>query len=130
MKYSQLIGAIASLALISVCFLPWTYIASLQTTISGMNTTGTTFGRPGLLNIVFAGISTLLFLIPNLWAKRVNVIIAAIGLAWSVRNYLLVGTCLMGECPEKRPGLHLLLFFSIGILLMSFLPRLPEQNKD
>jgi hypothetical protein len=78
---------------------------------------------------VIAGICTILFLVPKIWAKRVNVIIAAIGLAWALRNYLLVGTCSMGECPQKKIGLYLLLFFSIGMLLMSFLPRVPLNTK-
>lgn len=129
MKYSQLIGFLAALALIAMCFLPWTYIASLQTEITGLNTTGTSFGRPGLLNIVFAGMAAILFLIPKIWAKRVNVVVGAIGLAWSIRNYLLVGTCAMGECPEKRPGLQMLLFFSVGIVLMTFLPKIPVNNQ-
>jgi predicted neutral ceramidase superfamily lipid hydrolase len=129
MKYSQLIGVIASLGLIGACFLPWTYIESLQTGITGLNTAGTNYGRPGLMHMVIAGICTILFLIPTIWAKRVNVIIAAIGLAWALRNYLLVGTCSMGECPQKKIGLYLLLFFSIGMLLMSFLPRVPLNTK-
>jgi hypothetical protein len=34
----------------------------------------------------------------------------------------------MGECPQKKAGLYLLLFFSIGMLLMSFLPRVPMNT--
>lgn len=108
--------------------MPWAYIASLQGEITGMQTAGTSFGRPGFLNIIFAGIAAILFLIPQIWAKRVNVIIGAVLLAWSIRNYLLVGTCAMGECPDKKPGLHLLLFLSVGILLMTFLPRIPVKT--
>lgn len=125
MKYSQLTGFIAALALISVCFMPWAYIASLQTEITGMNTTGTRFGRPGLLLIVLASLSGLLFLIPKIWAKRVNVMLGAVILAWSIRNYLLIGTCSMGECPEKKAGLYLLLLLSGVVMLMSLLPKLP-----
>ena len=110
--------------------MPWAYIASLQTEITGFKTAGTNFGRPGFLSTIFAGIAAILFLIPRIWSKRVNVIIGAIGLAWSIRNYLLVGTCAMGECPEKRPGLHLLLFLSVGVLLMTFLPRIPVKNNN
>jgi hypothetical protein len=123
MKYSQTIGIAATLALITVCFLPWSFIASRQITVSGMNASGTDFGRPGLFNIALCIIMLAMFLIPAIWSKRTNVFIAAVNLAWSFRNYLLVSTCMMGECPEKKPALFLLLGLSVLIQVMVLLPK-------
>jgi hypothetical protein len=94
-----------------------------------MDATGTDFGKPGLLNIVISGATILFFLVPRIWAKRTNVFLAAVNLAWSVRNYLLVSTCLMGECPSKQPALFVLLFLALVVQLMSFLPKIPLPQK-
>lgn len=129
MKYSQTIGVIAALALIVACFLPWSYIPGQHLTITGLRTSGTSFGRPGILAITTACISALLFIIPKIWAKRANVMVAAVSVSWAVRNYLLFTACMMGECPEIRIGLRLLLLFAIGVLLMSFLPKIEVNDK-
>jgi hypothetical protein len=129
MKHSQTIGIIAALAIIAVCFMPWVILPVRQQTITGMDATGTDFGKPGLLNIVISGATILFFLVPRIWAKRTNVFLAAVNLAWSVRNYLLVSTCLMGECPSKQPALFVLLFLALVVQLMSFLPKIPLPQK-
>lgn len=129
MKYSQTIGVIAALAVIIACFLPWSYIPGQQIVVSGVKTAGTNFGRPGVLSIVTASISIIFFLLPKIWAKRTNVLIAAVSVSWAVRNYLIFSACMMGECPQKRIGLYLLLLFSIGVLLMSFLPKIDVNEQ-
>jgi hypothetical protein len=130
MKYSQLIGIVAAAGIIVACFLPWSYITSQQLVISGLHTTGTSFGKPGMMNMILAVVSVIFFLLPKIWAKRTNLFIAALGLAWSIRNYLLVTSCMMGECPEKRPGIFLLLLCAIVVQLMTFFPKIELKQKD
>ena len=131
MKYSQFAGIVAAIALIAVCFIPWSFIASKNILITGMQATGTSFGRPGYMHIVLTVAMLIFFSISRVWAKRTNVFIAALNLAWSVRNYLLVTGCLMGDCPEKRPGIFLLIVLSAFILLMTFFPKIkmPAANQ-
>lgn len=124
MKYSQTIGIIACIALVGICFLPWSFIASQQITVTGFQATGTSFGKPGLFNTIMCAVMVLLFAIPAIWSKRTNVFIAALNLAWSFRNFLLLSSCMMGECPEKKPALYILLFLSVIIQLMAFLPKI------
>jgi hypothetical protein len=128
MKHSQTIGIIAAFVLIGVCFMPWSHFVSKDLTITGMQTAGTDFGRPGKLNIIFGVISVVLFFVPRIWAKRTNVFIAALNLSWSFRNYLLITGCMMGECPEKKAGIFLLLVAAVIIQVMSLLPKL-ETSK-
>ena len=78
MKHSQLIGIIAVLALIGICFVPWSFIPSKNIVITGFQSAGTDFGRPGYLNIILSTVCLLFFAIPKIWAKRANVFIAAI----------------------------------------------------
>lgn len=129
MKYSQLIGLLACIGEIVICFMPWIVVAEKNLMITGMNAAVPDFGKPGLLNIVLSGIMMLLFIIPTIWAKRTNVVIAAINLAWSLRNYLLLSLCHAGECPQKKAGLYLLLCLSVLMLIMTFLPSIKVEPK-
>ena len=130
MKYSQPIGIAATLALMAICFLPWSYIASQQITVSGFYAVGTNYGKPGLFNMAMCVIMLVMFLVPAIWSKRTNVFIAALNLAWSFRNYLLLSSCMMGECPEKKPALYILLVLSGIILLMTLLPKMEVKSGE
>ena len=129
MKYSQPIGIAATLTLMAVCFLPWSVIVSQQITVTGFHAPGTNFGKPGLFNFAMCIIMLIMFAVPAIWSKRTNVFIAALNLAWSFRNYLLVSSCMMGECPEKKIGLYALVGLSIVIQMMSLLPKIEIKDK-
>ena len=129
MKYTQTIGIIASLIVLICSFLPWSIVVSQQITISGFATEGTRFGKPGMFLNFFTIIAIVLFLIPAIWAKRTNIFIGAIVFTWSLRNYILVSTCLMGECPEKQPALYTLVIASGVVMVMSLLPKLNTLKK-
>ncbi|MFP5040057.1 hypothetical protein [Parasediminibacterium sp. JCM 36343] len=129
MKYSQLIGIITAILIIATCYLPWSIVQNPYIIIKGMDANGTDFGRPGLLNIVLCCIMIVLYAIPKLWAKRANLFIAAINMAWSFRNYLLVTTCFFGECPVKQPALFVLQGLSIITLFMSFYPKVSLKER-
>ncbi len=120
---------LAVLLMAVACFLPWSIIESKQLTITGMQTVGTSFGRPGLFLLIFGTIGFILFALPMIWAKRTNVFVSALILAWSIRNYILVSTCMFGECPVKQPALYVLVVCAVVIQLMSFFPRIPVGTK-
>jgi hypothetical protein len=94
-----------------------------------MSAPGTIYGKPGLMHLVLGAIIILFFLIPKIWAKRINVFIAAINLAWAFRNYILLTTCYMGECPKAKPALYLSPLLCLAILIMTFLPDLRQLEK-
>ena len=129
MKHSQTTGIITTLLLIVTCFFPWSYIVSQNITVSGFDATGTNFGKPGLLNTILGALMIIFFAIPAIWAKRTNVFVAALNLAFSFRNYLLLSACLMGECPEKKPALFVLLGLSVVIMVMALLPKIPVKKQ-
>ncbi|MEY3738776.1 MAG: hypothetical protein RL544_1554 [Bacteroidota bacterium] len=129
MKYSQTIGIIACLIVLICSYLPWSIVVSEHITISGFDTRGTRFGRPGLFLDFFTVLSLLLFAIPKIWAKRTNIFIGAIVFTWSIRNYILVSTCLMGECPVKQPALYVLVGASLVVMIMTLLPTINTSKK-
>jgi hypothetical protein len=127
MKYSNYIGIVAAVALIGLCYVPWVYIQSINVTITGMDTATTHLGKPGLLHIIFSVVAIVLFLVPYVTAKRINIFVAAFNMAWSVRNYLIVTQCQMGECPEKRVGIIAIVALSFILLIMTVIPKTYKQ---
>ncbi len=99
-------------------------MAEKNITITGLSAPGTMFGKPGLMHFILGVPLIIFFLIPKIWAKRINVFTAAINLAWSFRNYILLTTCFMGECPEKKFGLIVELALCSFILTITLFPRI------
>lgn len=129
MKYSNYIGAAAAVALIAFCFVPWVYIGSIKTTITGLSTGNTTLGSPGAMHIALAVFSIVLFLLYKVWATRANLFVVAFNFAWSIRNFFVVTHCEYGECPEKRSGIYAVIFLSFIILLMGLLPKMTLKDE-
>lgn len=126
------VGILAVLLQVAAAFLPWVYIESKELTLTGMDTTGTNYGKPSYLHLVFAAFFLLFTLIPRLWAKRVNLLVVALNLAWALRNFFMVASCQGGECPVKKAGLFLSLLASVLMLLSALFPdmRMPAEKKE
>ena len=127
MKYSQLLGIIAVLTLVAICYIPWSYIPEKNIVVTGMSAPGTMFGKPGLMHFVLGVPLVILFLIPKIWAKRINVFIGTINIAWCIRNYILLTTC-DTVCPHIKAGLILSMVLSSFILVMTFFPKIKIQD--
>ena len=131
MRYMKWIGLVAVILLVVSCFLPWVIIASKNIIVSGIEATGTNFGKPGYTHFVLGFFFIIFHFIPKLWAKRVNLLVVALNIAWAVRNYFIISMCREGECPEKQIGLWLVLFASVLMLLAALFPdiQLKEEGK-
>ena len=125
------IGLFAVILLIVSCFLPWVNITSKSIVVSGVDSTGTNFGKPGYTHFVLSFFFIIFHFIAKLWAKRVNLLIVALNIAWAIRNYFIISMCREGDCPEKQIGLWLVLLASILILIAALFPdiKLKEENK-
>jgi hypothetical protein len=128
MKYSNYIGVTIALLLISVCFTPWIYIESIDTIVTGVHSGKTNFGKPGYMNILMSGLAIIFFLVPATWAKRSNLFVCTFNFAWSVRNFLLITQCEMGECPEKKWGIYALVVLSLLLVVLAFVPKIKIEN--
>ena len=117
-------GLLAALALIIACFFPWVFIESKNITVTGVQSAGTTFGRAGYFHFVMASLYLLFHFTPRVWAKRVNVLVAALNIGWAARNYFLISGCSGGECPEKKVGLYIVLIASLTMLIASLFPKM------
>ena len=131
MRYMKWIGLLAVVLLIVSCFLPWVIIPSKNIMVSGVDSTGTNFGTPGYAHFVLGFFFIIFHFIPKLWAKRVNILVVALNIAWAVKNYFIISMCRTGECPEKQIGLWLVLVASVLMLIAALLPdiQLKEERK-
>jgi hypothetical protein len=129
MKYSQRIGIAAALILIAACFLPWAYYPDLQKSFTGFFSEGNFYGRPGKVFVFFASLAIILFLIPRVWAKRVNMFIGALTVAFAIKSYILYTACYRGICPDKLAGIWLVLVASVAMSLATVLPDMKLKEK-
>lgn len=129
MRYSNYIGILAGILLLLVAYQPWVYIASIQTTVTGYGAAiKTVFGKPALMHVYLMPLSAFLFLLPSIWAKRLNPLLSAIHVAWAIRNLLLLSTCRNGECPERFIWLYVYFGLALLLLAMSLVPEVRTKR--
>ena len=121
-KKMKWIGVMAAILLIVSCFTPWVIIESKGITVSGIDATGTNYGKPGYFHFIFSFFFLLFTFIQKVWAKRFNLLVVAVNVAWAAKNYFLLTACAGGECPVSQIGLWLMLFASGVMLISSFFP--------
>jgi hypothetical protein len=124
------IGLLATIALIVACFFPWVFIESKNITVTGIDATGTSFGKPGYFHFVLAAFYLFFHFTPRIWAKRMNLLIAALNIGWAARNYFIISACAGGECPEKKAALYVVLISSVIMLLAALFPKIKLQERN
>lgn len=127
MQIMKWLGVAVAIALIVACYMPWVVVESKDIVISGVDSTGTNFGKPGYFHLFFAGLYLLFVLINRLWSKRVNIFISAFNVAWALRNFAIISACSGGECPVKKAGLYVVLVSSILMLVSVLLSGAKEK---
>ena len=130
MRWMKWAGLAAVTLLIISCFLTWVVITSKNITVSGIDAAGTSFGKPGYFHFFFSFFFISFTLIPRIWAKRVNLLVTAMNMAWAIRNYFIISACRGGECPEKHNGIYLIVLASLLMLVSALFPdiKLSEQK--
>jgi uncharacterized BrkB/YihY/UPF0761 family membrane protein len=129
MKYSQWIGIAAALMLVIACFLPWTFHPDLNESFTGFFSENNNYGKPGRLFIVFALVAAVFFLLPRIWAKRWNLLVGALTVAYAIKSFIVFSGCYRGICPAKQVGLWLMLGSAILVLLMALVPDVKLEEK-
>ena len=132
MRYMKWIGMLAVILLIVSCFTPWVFIESKNIIVSGIDATGTSFGKPGYFHFVFAFFFTVFHFVKKIWAKRWNLLVVALNMAWAVRNFIIITLCREGECPEKKSGIYFVLIASAIMFLSALFPdiEIKEEEKN
>jgi len=132
MKFAPYTGILASILLIIACYMPWAYYPDIHQTFTGFYSHQNNYGKPAKAFIFLAVLSAVLFLIPKIWAKRVSQLTGVILLAFAVKTFILFSSCYQGICPDKKPGLFLVLISAVLILIASLFTgvKIPEEPKN
>ena len=125
-----LLPLIVAAVLIGSCFYPWMTIESKGITITGMDTTGTTYGKPAFFHFLWVGLFLICFFINRVWSRRTAVIFLAFNTAWACRNFLVLPLCQMGECPVRRTGLYVLFISSLLLFFAGLIAPAKEGKAD
>ena len=122
MKYYKWIGWCAAALLIISCFIPWAYYADLNKNFTGFFSEQNIYGKPAMFFIFFALVSVVLIYLDKVWAKRTHIFLAALNIGYLIKTYILFTSCYNAYCPEKKPGLYLLILSSALLMIVSVFP--------
>jgi hypothetical protein len=105
MKWANYTGIAAAILLTCLCFAPWAYYPDLHEFFTGFYSRNNQYGKPGKSIFIFSVAAIILFLIPRLWAKRINQFVCVLIFAYAIKNYFVYSACYGGICPTVEPGL-------------------------
>ena len=100
-KYLHWLGIAACITLIITCFLPWVYYADINQNFTGFYSYQNQYGKPGKLLVVLGSVILIFMLLPRVWAKRANLFICALVVAYAIKTYILFSSCYNNYCPQK-----------------------------
>jgi hypothetical protein len=131
MKYAPFIGILFAMILVASCFMPWAYYPDIRETFNGFYSHQNNYGRPGKAFVFLATLCIILFIIPKIWARRAGQVMGVILLAFAIKTYFLFSACYLGVCPEKKPGLLLMVGSALLVLIAALFSgaKIPEEQK-
>jgi hypothetical protein len=130
LKNATYFGITAAVLLIICCFFPLAYYPDLRENFTGFYSNQNAYGKPGIAFLFLSFFSIILFLIPKLWAKRTNQFIAVLIFTYSLKTFILFSKCYFSLCPQIKPALVGIVFFSSVILISSLLSKAKITTED
>ena len=113
----------------------WAYYPDIQKYFTGFDTKvffrgkmQNYYGRPGILLSFFATLCLLFHLLPKIWAKRANLILAALCVAYAIKTYFMISSAYTGFVPVVQAGLWLMLGAAIVNLIMAMVAKVTKKN--
>ena len=123
-------GIAACIVLIVSCFVPWVHYADIDQTFTGFYSFKNQYGKPGKF-LVGAGVIVLTcMLVPKVMAKRINLFLSALTLAYAVKTYILITSCYNNYCPEKLPGIYIMLIAAALMMVAAVFPNMKLETNE
>ena len=129
MYWVKWMAVAAALTLMAACFYPWVIIDSKDIIVRGVDAAEIHLGKPAYFHFILIFFFLLFTFIPKIWAKRSNLLVAALNIGWAIRNYFIITACLGGECPVKQTAVYLLIPASLMMLISALFPDI-KMNKE
>jgi hypothetical protein len=115
----QLGGIVCCLLLIVSPFLHWAWYPDLQKHFTGFFSENNSYGKPGKMLLTLGLLGLFCFVLNKTWTQRINLIAAALCMAYAIRNYLIFTSGYDGFVPEPRIGIFIMLFSAIGYVVLA-----------
>ncbi len=129
------LGRICCILLIVACFMPWAYYndlsisAEAQKTFTGFYSYQNYYGKPGKFLSIFAALSLFLKIMPKIWAKRVDLFVCAIAMAYGLKSFFEYKGVYGSVVPVLQPGLFLMLGTLFIMMAAAIFPDLRIVEK-
>ena len=123
-KWLHWLGITACITLIISCFLPWVHYADINQDFTGFYSYQNQYGKPGKLLVGLGTIILIFMFLPRVWAKRANLFICALVVAYAIKSYILFSSCYNNYCPQKLFSLYLMVFCTLLMLVTAALPKM------
>lgn len=108
------------------CFIPWVHYNGPDLTFTGFKverfSNGNYYGRAGLAITILTVLILSLMLLPRIWAKRVNVFLGALLVAYCIRTFIIFTSSMFSGEVEKLAGIYLIIILSPIILISTLFP--------
>lgn len=124
------LGLAACILLAVSCFMPWAFYNDpsitdvSQRTFTGYYSFQNYYGKPGKFLTVFAAVSFVLKLAPRVWAKRVDLFLCALGMAYALKAFFEYSGVYGSVIPQPQLGIYLMLGSSLLIMAAAIFPDL------
>jgi hypothetical protein len=69
-------------------------------------------------------------LLPRVWAKRINVFLAALLVAYCIRTFIIFTSSMFADEVDKLPGIYLIIILSPIVLLATIFPGNVKMPKS
>jgi hypothetical protein len=132
----HILGLVSCVLVIIACFMPWTYYPNdpsipteAERTFTGFYTFKNYYGRPGKFLVAFAAISLVLRLLPKVWAKRTDLFLSAVILAYGLRCYFEFTGNYNGIVPIVKPAMYIILIAPLVMQAAAIFPDLKIRVK-
>jgi hypothetical protein len=63
------------------------------------------------------------------WAKRWNLLIGALTVAFAIKSFIVFSGCYKGICPVKQAGLWAMLLSAAVVMVMALMPDMKMGEK-
>jgi hypothetical protein len=119
MNIRKWIGLGTCVLLAASTFMDWAWYPDIQKYFTGFFTEKNYYGKPGIFLCLVAGIGMASYLLNKVWLYRVNLVAAALGMAYAIKSFLLFTSAYDGYLPIKQIGIYLMLVSSIAHVVFS-----------
>jgi uncharacterized membrane protein YfhO len=119
MNSRKWIGIGACVLLAASTFMHWAWYPDIQKYFTGFFSEKNYYGKPGIFLCLVAVIGIAGYLLNKVWLYRINLVAAALGMAYAIKSFLLFTSSYDGYEPQKQPGIYVMLVCSIVHVVFS-----------